>query len=104
MRHVLAIALILVATGLGGRGLQLLGRGGRRAGEDAAPLWIARGLRGLVVAIGALSLAGGLLLEQTWLLVFGTIFLAEEIYETGVLILLLRADLRARSTPPAASV
>ena len=34
--------------------------------------------------------AAGLLLEQTWLLVFGAVFLAEELYETGVLVLVLR--------------
>ena len=36
-------------------------------------------------------LAGGLLLEQRWLLVFGIVFLLEELYETGVAILVLRA-------------
>ena len=34
--------------------------------------------------------AAGLLREQTWLLVFGAVFLAEELYETGVLVLVLR--------------
>ena len=37
--------------------------------------------------------AAGLLLEQTWLLVFGAVFLAQEPYETSVLLLVLtRAD------------
>ena len=36
------------------------------------------------------NFAAGLLLEQTWLLVFGAVFLAEELYETGVLVLVLR--------------
>ena len=44
-----------------------------------------------VVAVAAGALAGGLHFEQTWLLVFGGVFLAEEIYETGVVALILRA-------------
>ena len=39
---------------------------------------------------GGWALAAGLLLEQMWLLVFGAVFLAEELYETGVLVLVLR--------------
>jgi hypothetical protein len=39
--------------------------------------------------VAAWALAAGLLLEQTWLLVFGAVFLAEELYETGVLLLVL---------------
>jgi hypothetical protein len=96
MRHVLAVALVLGAAWIGARGLGLLVRGWRRSADAVAPLWIARGLRGVVVAIGALSLASGLLFGQTWLLVFGGVFLAEELYETGVVILVLRAGLRAR--------
>jgi hypothetical protein len=101
MRTLLAIVLVGGAALLGARGSRLLSRGLRDADDDGAPLWVARAL---VVAIGVLSLAGGILFEQSWLLVFGGIFLAEEIYETGVLILVLRADLRARGTPPAAPV
>jgi len=43
------------------------------------------------VGVAAGALASGLLFEQTWLLVFGGIFLAEELYETGVVALILRA-------------
>jgi len=35
-----------------------------------------------------------LLYAQMWLLVFGVIFLAEELYETGVIALVLRAGRR----------
>jgi hypothetical protein len=37
------------------------------------------------------SLAVGAVLGQAWLVVFGALWLAEEIYETGVLALILRA-------------
>ena len=39
---------------------------------------------------GGWAAVAGLLLEQTWLLVLGAVFLAEELYETGVLVLVLR--------------
>lgn len=35
------------------------------------------------------TLAAGVLYAQTWLLIFGAIFLGEELYETGVLSLAL---------------
>jgi hypothetical protein len=37
------------------------------------------------------SLAVGTVLGEVWLVVFGALWLAEEIYETGVLALILRA-------------
>jgi hypothetical protein len=49
----------------------------------------------VVVGVAAWALAGGLLFGQTWLLVFGAVFLAEELYETGVVALILRAAARA---------
>jgi hypothetical protein len=48
----------------------------------------------MAVAVSAGALAGGLLFGETWLLVFGAIFLAEELYETGVVALILRAAQR----------
>jgi hypothetical protein len=40
------------------------------------------------------SLAVGTVLGQVWLVVFGALWLAEEIYETGVLARILRAGAR----------
>jgi hypothetical protein len=50
-----------------------------------------RGLQGIIVAICMAALAVGTALGQVWLIVFGGLWLAEEIYETGVLALILRA-------------
>jgi hypothetical protein len=85
---------VLVAIGGGwavARGARLLVRGLREAGDDSSALRVIRGIRGIVVAVGLWALAGGVLLGQTWLLVLGAIFLAEELYETGVVVLVLRA-------------
>jgi hypothetical protein len=43
------------------------------------------------VAICLAALAVGTVLGQVWLVVFAALWLAEEIYETGVLALILRA-------------
>jgi len=89
--HVLAVLLMVGGAWLGVRGGRLIARSLARADEPAASLWLIRGIRGVVVAVAAGALAGGLHFEQTWLLVFGGVFLAEEIYETGVVALILRA-------------
>lgn len=76
------------------RGVRLLGRGLRAADDPAGSLWLIRGLRGSVVGVALGALAAGLLAAQAWLVVFGAIFLAEELYETGVVALALRSGAR----------
>ena len=82
---------VVVLLALGGawaawRGGGLVVRSLARADDPSASLWLIRGIRGVVVGVAA-----GVLFEQTWLLVFGGIFLVEELYETGVVALILRA-------------
>jgi hypothetical protein len=72
-----------------GHGARLLVCAVRRADDPASSLRAVRGIRGVVIGVAAWALAAGLLLEQMWLLVFGAVFLAEELYETGVLLLVL---------------
>jgi hypothetical protein len=88
---VLASMAAAVGVWPGVHGARCLARGLRDAGDPEASRWVVRGLRGIVVAIGAVALAGGLVFERLWLLVFAGVFLAEEIYETSVLALILRA-------------
>ena len=52
---------------------------------------VVRGLRGVIVAVSLAALGGGMLFTSSGLLVFGLIFLGEELYATGVLLLALRA-------------
>jgi hypothetical protein len=54
----------------------------------------ASSLRGVIVAVSLAALGGGLLCASTGLSVFGVIFLGEGLYETGVVLLALGADLR----------
>jgi len=90
MRDALAVLLVLGGAWSGWRGGRLLVRSLGCADDPSASLWLIRGIRGVVVAVAAGALASGLHFEQTWLLVFGGVFLAEELYETGVVALILR--------------
>ena len=85
-----AAALLVCGACAATRGARLVLRALRRADEPSASLTLIRGIRGLVVGVAAWALGGGLLFAQTWLLVFGGVFLAEELYETGVVALILR--------------
>jgi hypothetical protein len=100
-----AVLVFAVLVALGGawagvRGVRSLARGLRDADDPEAPLRIVRGLRGIIVAVCGAALLAGALFEQVWLLVFGALWLAEEIYETGVLALILRADRRPETLEP----
>ncbi len=95
----LAGLVLLAATGAVRRGARLLVRGLRAASHPASSLWLVRGLRGAIVAVALAALGGGLLTGQSWLLIFAAIFLGEELYETGVLILVLRASEKVYERP-----
>src|SRR5262245_31662855 len=79
--------LLLLASRSLWRGTRRLLRG--LSGADS--LDVVRGLRGWVVALALGAGALGVLAAQSGFLVLGGIFLAEELYETGVLALILRA-------------
>ena len=83
-------ATLLVAAGLyaGVTGARRLARGLRHA----QALDVVRGIRRLVIALAAGAVAGGVLTGQTGFVVLGAVFLGEELYETGVLALILRSS------------
>ena len=88
--HVIAALLAAAGAWAAAHGAGLVVGAVRQADDSSSSLRLVRGIRGLVLAVGVWALASGLVLEQTWLLVFGGVFLAEELYETGVLVLILR--------------
>jgi hypothetical protein len=98
MLALLAVLVALAGTAALGRGVALFLRAVRRADDPDSSLWLIRGIRGIVVAVAAASLAAGMLTGSTGFLVFGVVFLAEELYETGVVALVLRAG-RTAATP-----
>ena len=102
MRTVIVLAAglaTLAGIWAGVRGLRLLMRGLRAADDPQGALWVIRGLRGLIFWVCLTCLAVGAVLGEVWLLVFAGLWLLEEIYETGVLALILRTG--AADPPPA---
>jgi hypothetical protein len=87
-------ATVLAGAWAGVRGVRLVVGALRGADHPQASLDLIRGIRGIVIAVAAAAVAIGLLLGQTGWLVFGAVFLAEELYETGVVALVLRRERR----------
>lgn len=92
----LAALLLVVAAASLWRGTRLLRKGLRNPEDPRHTLWVVRGIRGGIVAIGLTCLGLGLLFGRRWLLVFGLIFLGEELFETGIMILALRSGRSGR--------
>jgi hypothetical protein len=90
--HVLLAALLwLLAAVAFWRGIRGLATGLCKVDHPASTLRVVRGIRGVIVAVSAAALGGGVLFAS---MVFGLIFLGEELYETGVILLALRAGQR----------
>src|SRR5262245_22475351 len=94
-RHVILAALLwLLAAVTLWRGIQGLATGLCEVHHPASALRVVRGIRGVIVAVSVAALGGGMLFASAGLVVFGVIFLGEELYETGVILLALRAGQR----------
>jgi hypothetical protein len=91
---VLAALLWLLAAVALWQGIRGLATGLCEVDHPASALRVVRGIRGVIVAVSAVALGGGMLFASTGLVVFGVIFLGEELYETGVILLALRAGQR----------
>jgi hypothetical protein len=91
---VLAALAVVFGAWAGIRGVRLLADGLRHGDDPSGPPWVVRGLRGIILAICMAALAAGTVFGQFWLVVFRALWLAEEVYETGVLALILRSGAR----------
>ena len=61
-----------------------------KEGHADRPMAIVRGLRGLVISLTTLAWAAGIYWEEGWLLIIGLVILVQEMYEMGVLSMILR--------------
>ncbi len=86
MVYVIAALVLLVGSYAAVRGAGRLARGLRAADS----LEVVRGLRGLAVALTAVAAVIGVLVGEMGFLVLGAVFLGEELYETGILALIIR--------------
>lgn len=96
LNWILAAILLDIAAVSGWRGTRRLLRGLDGRADASAPLGLVYGIRGLIITAATLVLMAGILLANKWLLVFGAIFLLEELYETGFVILALKLDSKRR--------
>ena len=86
MNKIGAALLAVAAVWLAARSARLVARGLR----EARALDVVRAIRVLVLSLVSALSAVGLLTGNTGFLVVGAIILAEELYETGVVVTLLR--------------
>ncbi|MFQ5911563.1 MAG: hypothetical protein ACE5JS_00070 [Nitrospinota bacterium] len=97
---ILAFLLSTLAVASAWRGTRLFFKGLRNSGHPSGSLWLVRGIRGEIVAIAMGLLAAGVFWAKGWLLIFAGIFLGEELYETGCVIVALRWGKNASSRKP----
>ena len=67
---------------------------------QAVSLDVIRGVRGWTIALAMLAFAAGMFAAQTGVLVLGAVFLAEELYETGIVALIIRSGDTSASDGP----
>ncbi len=93
--RILAAVLLVLATWMFIRGTRLVAKGLRNPDHPQQTLWVVRGFRRGITAIATAFFAGGLYFHATWPLIFGAVFLGEELLETGIMILALKKAERA---------
>ena len=87
LKEIVAGLLVLAGAFAAARGTRRLVRG---LGQ-AVPLDVIRGIRGWCIAFALAAVATGLLVEQWGFVVLGAVFLAEELYETGLVTAIIRS-------------
>jgi hypothetical protein len=86
VNEILAALLLLAGAFLAVRGTRRLADGL----AQAIPLHVIRGIRAWCIALAMVALAAGMLTAETGFVVLGAVFLAEELYETGLVAGIIR--------------
>jgi hypothetical protein len=94
MDTVLAGLFFVAAIGSVYRAVRFFSQGLREADHPSGSASIVRGIRALIIALAMGAFGGGLLFGNVGLMIFGAIFLGEELYETGVVLLALKRGQR----------
>ena len=93
--RILAAVLLVLAIWMLIRGNRLVAQGLRNPGHPRQTLWVVRGFRRGISAIATAFFAGGFYFHETWPLIFGAVFLGEELLETGIMIFVLKKGEKA---------
>ncbi len=90
MSPLIADGLIVLAAVLGWRAVRYVGRALRDSGDDDSSIRLIRGIRALIAAAASVAFALGIIYGSRATILIAAVILGEELYETGVLLLLLR--------------
>ena len=99
MSHLVADGLIVLAAVFGWRAVRHLAWALRAPDRDDSSVRLVWGIRGLIIAATSLAFALGLLYDSRATILIAAVILAEELYETGVVLLVLKhANRNERTT------
>ena len=90
MRLLIVDGLIVIAAVLGWRAVCHLAYVLRDTGAEDSSARLIRGIRALIMAAASVAFALGILYGSRGTMLIAAVILGEELYETGVLLLILR--------------
>jgi hypothetical protein len=82
--------LIVLAAVFGWRAIRHLARALRAPERDDASIRLVWGIRALIIAITSVAFAFAIVYDSRVLMLIAAVILAEELYETGLVLLVLR--------------
>jgi hypothetical protein len=82
--------LVVLAAVFGWRAVRQVTRALRDSDHDDSSVWLIRGIRALIIAAASLAFALGLAYGSRATMLIAAVILGEELYETGVVLLVLR--------------
>ncbi len=89
--------LAVIAAVFAWRAVRHLARSLRDPDHADSSVWLIRGIRALIVAATSVVFAFGLIYESRAMLLIAAVILGEELYETGVVLVVLRRQRRQES-------
>ena len=97
MNPLLVEGLAVLAAVFGWRAIRHFGRALRDPDDADSGIRLVRGIRALIVAVTSIVFALGIIYESRAMLLIAAVILGEELYETGVLVIVLRRQRRRES-------
>jgi hypothetical protein len=82
--------LVVLAAVFAWRAVRQVARALRDSDHRDSSLWLIRGIRALIIAAASLAFALGIVYGSRATMLIAAVILGEELYETGVLLLVLR--------------
>ncbi|MFQ5606633.1 MAG: hypothetical protein ACE5GA_01700 [Candidatus Zixiibacteriota bacterium] len=98
LNHILAGVCVILAAISHWRGMRQFVWGLRNPDHPKQSLKVVRGIRGWIVGTALLLIGGGLEFDATWAVLFGLVFVAEELFETGIMIFALKRGEKSESS------